>query len=156
MTRSPPGRRCRVTPMPSTWSGLERKRGKCISPHTLHYDTRHAREDYMRRYCGYCQQKEVLGDETHILLACPTTGKLRDEFPQLERKLRLLDGPRWSSLTDNDRASVMLGNPPPSLLQKHIKTWMEESMPLIHSYTTALLTLLRECNPPPETRRICR
>ena len=25
---------------------------------------------------------------------------------------------------------------------------MEESMPLIHSYTTALLTLLRECKPP--------
>ena len=49
----------------------------------------------MHRYCGYCKQKEVLGDETHILLVCPTTRKLRDELiPQLERKLRLL--PRWS------------------------------------------------------------
>ena len=82
------------------------------------------------------------------------TWKLRDELiPQLERKLRLLDGPRWSSLTDNDRASVMLGNAPPSLLQKHIKTWMEERMPLIHSYTTALLTLLRECKTPPDSPR---
>ena len=108
----------------------------------------------MHRYCGYCKQKEVLGDETHILLVCPTTRKLRDELiPQLERKLRLLDGPRWSSLTDNDRASVMLGNPPPSLLQKHINAWMEESMLLIHSYTTALLTLLRECKTPPDSPR---
>ena len=127
---------------------------KMYIPTHLHYDTRHAREDYMHRYCGYCQQKEVLGDETHILLVCPTTEKLRNELiPQLERKLRLLDGPLWSSLTDNDRASVMLGNPPPSLLQKHIKTWMEESMPLIHSYTTALLTLLRGCKPPPDSPR---
>ena len=43
----------------------------------------------MHRYCGYCQQKEVLGDETHILLVCPTTENLRDELIlQLERKLR--------------------------------------------------------------------
>ena len=118
-------------------------------PTHLHFSTRRARDEYMDRHCSYCQQARVLGDEAHIFLKCPATAHLRDELiPQLSRKLRLLDALPWSSLTEDQRVGVMLGNPPPSLLKKNIKSWMSECVPLLHSHTTALCNFLHARRPP--------
>ena len=118
-------------------------------PTHLHFSTRRARDEYMDRHCSYCRQARVLGDGGHIFLTCPATAHLRDELiPQLSRKLRLLDALPWSSLTEDQRVGVMLGNPPPSLLKKNIKSWMSECVPLLHTHTTALCNFLHARRPP--------
>jgi hypothetical protein len=67
----------------------------------------------------------------------------------MNRILRLFDAPPWSSLTDAQRASILLGNPPPSLLKKYTKGWMQECVPLLHTHTTKLRSLLDTLLPSP-------
>jgi hypothetical protein len=108
----------------------------------MHFSARQGRNEYQHRYCGYRQQ-DVLGDEAHIFLACPATAHLRDELiPKIDRELRLLDARPWSSYTDTQRVGVLLGNPPPSLLKKHLKSWTKVCVPLIHPHTTELRSTL--------------
>jgi len=102
------------------------------------------------RYCEYCLQPSALGDETHIFLKCPTTASLASEtVDKIQKKLRLFDVPPWSSFTDTQRVSILLGNPPPSLLKKYTKEWMQECVPLLHTYATELRSLLGSLLPPP-------
>ena len=69
---------------------------------------------YQHRHCEYCHQQGVLGDETHIFLRCPATASLIGEtVAQINKKLRLFDVLPWSSFTDTQRVSILLGNPPP-------------------------------------------
>ena len=85
-------------------------------PTHLHFSGRKAQPQYQHRYCEYCRQPSALGDESHIFLKCPTTASLVSEtVDQIHKKLRLFDAPPWSSLTDIQRVSILLGNPPPSL-----------------------------------------
>ena len=132
--------------------GLVRLRAQAWPRHIpthLHFATRYARADYEHRYCGYCQQGQALGDEAHILLACPMTAHLRDAIiQQMQRKLRLHDANPWQSFTEAEQVSILLGNPPPSLLKRHIRSWMQESMPLLHEYTAAIRTLLHDHRAP--------
>jgi hypothetical protein len=119
-------------------------------PTHLHFSGRKERQEYQHRHCVYCQQQGVLGDETHIFLRCPATGSLIGETAtQINRILRLFDAPPWSSFTDTQRVSILLGNPPPSLLQKYTKGWMQECVPLLHTYTTKLRSLLVTLLPSP-------
>ena len=113
---------------------------------------RSGRQEYQHRHCVYCHQK-TLGDETHIFLKCPVTANLRsDTATQIDQILRLFDAPPWSSLTDAQRISILLGNPPTSLLKKYTKGWMQECVPLLHTYTTKLRSHLATLlpSPPPE------
>ena len=132
--------------------GLVRLRAQAWPRHIpthLHFATRYARADYEHRYCGYCQQGQALGDEAHILLACPMTTHLRDAIiQQMQRKLRLHDANPWQSFTEAEQVSILLGNPPPSLLKRHIRSWMQESMPLLHEYTASIRTLLHDHRAP--------
>jgi hypothetical protein len=86
-----------------------------------------------------------LGDEE-----CPATASLRDAILfQITRKLRLLDDARpWSSFTDTQCVGVLLGNSPPSLLKKHIKSWMKECVPQLHSHATELRASLDSLKDP--------
>ena len=68
---------------------------------------------------------------------------------QIYKKLRLFDVLPWSSFTDTQRVSILLGNPPPSLLKKYTKGWMQECVPLLHTYTKKLRSLLVTLLPPP-------
>ena len=57
-------------------------------PTHLHFSARQARNEYQHRYCGYCKQQGLLGDEAHIFPTCPVTASLRDVLlPQITRKL---------------------------------------------------------------------
>jgi hypothetical protein len=121
-------------------------------PTHLHFSGRSGRQDYQDRHCVYCHQ-QTLGDETHIFLRCPATANLiSDTATQIDQILRLFDAPPWSSLTDAQRVSILLGNPPISLLKKYTKGWMQECVPLLHTYTTKLRSLLATLlpSPPPE------
>ena len=106
--------------------------------------------------CIFCEHSAnifSLGDETHIFLRCPATANLiSDTATQIDQILRLFDAPPWSSLTDAQRVSILLGNPPISLLKKYTKGWMQECVPLLHTYTTKLRSLLATLlpSPPPE------
>jgi hypothetical protein len=119
-------------------------------PTHLHFSGRKGRQEYQHRHCTYCHQQGVLGDETHIFLRCPATSSLISETAiQINKILRLFDAPPWSSLTDTQRVSILLGNPPPSLLKKHTKGWMQECVPLLHTYATKLRALLVTLLPSP-------
>jgi hypothetical protein len=121
-------------------------------PTHLHFSGRKAQPQYQHRYCEYCRQPSALGDETHIFLKCPTTASLVSEtVDQIHKKLRLFDAPPWSSFTDIQRVSILLGNPPPSLLKKYTKEWMQECVPLLHTYTTKLRSLLGSLLSPPSS-----
>jgi hypothetical protein len=125
-------------------------------PTHLHFSGRKARQQYQHRYCVYCHQSSVLGDETHIFLRCPTTDSLVNEtVDQIHKKLRSFDAPPWSSFTDTQRVSILLGNPPPSLLKKYTKEWMQECVPLLQTYTTKLRSLLVTLLPPPPSESEC-
>jgi hypothetical protein len=119
-------------------------------PTHLHFSGRKGRQEYQHRHCAYCHRQGVLGDETHIFLRCPATASLTSETAtQINRILRLFDAPPWSSFTDTQRVSILLGNPPPSLLKKYTKGWMQECVPLLHTNTTKLRSLLVTLLPPP-------
>ena len=82
-------------------------------PNHLHFSGRKARQEYQHRHCEYCHQQGVLGDETHIFLTCPATASLIGEtVVQINKKLRLFDVLPWSSFTDTQRVSILLGTPP--------------------------------------------
>ena len=118
-------------------------------PTHLHFSGRKVRQEYQHRHCEYCHQQGVLGDETHVFLRCPATASLIGEtVVQINKKLRLIDVLPWSSFTDTQRVSILLGNPPPSLLKKYTKGWMQECVPLLHTYTTKLRSLLVTLLPP--------
>jgi len=115
----------------------------------LHFSGRKARQEYQHRHCRYCHQQGILGEETHIFLKCPATANLIEETAvQINKKLRLFDALTWSPFTDTKRVSILLGNPP-SLLKKYMKEWMQECVPLFHTYTTKLRSLLVTLFPPP-------
>jgi hypothetical protein len=129
-------------------------------PTHLHFSGRKARPQSQHRYCEYCHlhQSSALGDETHIFLKYPTTASLVNEtVDQIHKKLRLFDVPPWSSFTDTQRVIILLGTPPPSLLKKYTKEWMQECVPLLHTHTTKLLSLLGSLLPPPssESEDVC-
>jgi hypothetical protein len=67
----------------------------------------------------------------------------------------LFDAPPWSSFTDTQRVSILLGNPPPSLLKKYTKEWMQECVPLFQAYTTKLRSLLVTLQPSPPSESEC-
>jgi hypothetical protein len=68
---------------------------------------------------------------------------------QINKILRLFDALPWSSFTDTQRVSILPGNPPPTLLKKYTKGWMQECVPLLHTYTTKLRSLLVTLLPSP-------
>jgi hypothetical protein len=91
-------------------------------PTHLHFSGQKGRQEYQHRHCTYCHQQGALGDETHIFLRCPATSSLTSETAiQINKILRLFDVPPWSSFTDTQRVSILLGNPPSSLLKKHTR-----------------------------------
>jgi hypothetical protein len=122
-------------------------------PTHLHLSGRKVRQEYQHRHCEYCHQQGVLGDETHIFLRCPATASLIGEtVAQIDKKLRLFDVLPWSSFTDTKRVSILLGNPPPSLIKKHTKGWMQESQvcPLApHIHDEASVARTQSSSPTP-------
>ena len=79
----------------------------------LHFSGRKVRQEYQHRHCEYCHQQGVLGDETHVFLRCPATASLIGEtVVQINKTLRLFDVIPWSSFTDTQRVSILVGTPP--------------------------------------------
>jgi len=87
----------------------------------LHFSGRKVRQEYQHRHCEYCHQQGALGDETRIFLRCPATASLIGETAaQINKILRLFDALPWSSFTDTQRVSILLGNPPGPLPPEEI------------------------------------
>ena len=104
----------------------------CYSHYTfqLHYAFQHAQADYKDRVCPHCLAAgtTVLGDELHNICHCPATKVvLTDKF---QRLTRLLDLPPFASFTPDQMTRLVLGNPPPPVLNKNLKRCITEATPI--------------------------
>ena len=112
-----------------------------IIPSQLHYAFRHARADYKDRVCPHCLATgtTVLGDEFHIVCHCPATKVVLEKFTdKFQRFTRLLDLPPFASFTPDQMTRLVLGNPPPPVLNKNLKGWITEANPICGELAYAL------------------
>ena len=74
--------------------------------------------------CPHCLATgtTVLMDEIHIICHCPATKVVLGEFTdKFQRLTRLLDLPPFASSTPDQMTRLVLGNPPPTVLNKNLK-----------------------------------
>jgi len=112
-----------------------------IIPSHLHYALKVPRTDYQDRVCPHCFDKgtTVLGDEIHIICHCPTTqGVLQQFTAKFQGLTRLLDLPPFVSFTPDEKTPMVLGNPPPQVLQKGLKGWVTEATPICSEFAYAI------------------
>ena len=118
-------------------------------PTHRHFGHKERRREYDERYCPYCSSttmslqpagpSTLLGDEEHVLLHCPhSQGILDDWTPKFDRMTRLLDLPVFHSMTQRDKIRVALGEPPPKLLKRQIRVWKTEALPLCGEFIRSL------------------
>ena len=96
---------------------------------------------YQDRVCPHCFDKgtTVLGDEIHIICHCPATqGVLQQFTAKFQGLTRLLDLPPFQSFTPDEKTRMVLGNPPPQVLQKGLKGWVTEATPICSEFAYAL------------------
>jgi len=104
-------------------------------PTHLHFTGRKGRQEYQHRHCVYCHQQGALGVETHIFLRCPATASLISKTAiQINKILQLFDALPWSSFTDTQRVSILLGNPtlPPQGIHEGMDAGVCSLDPHIH------------------------
>ena len=121
-----------------------------IIPIHLHYAFRAPRADYRDRVCPRCIAKgtTVLGDELHIICQCPATkGVLQQFTAKCQGLTRLLDLPSFASFTSDEMTRIVLGNPPPQVLQKGLKGWIIEATPICSEFAYALRMHIASLHP---------
>jgi len=112
-----------------------------IIPSQLHYAYHHSRADYQNRVCPHCLANgtSVLGDELHIICHCPATKVVLEKFTdKFQRLTRLLDLPPFATFTPEEMTRLVLGNPPPPVLNKDLKGWITEATPICGEFAYAL------------------
>jgi len=80
--------------------------------------------------CPHCfaTGTTVLRDELHIICHCPATKVVLEKFSgKFQRLTRLLDLPPFASFTPDEMTQLIVGNPPPPVLNKNLKGWMTEA-----------------------------
>ena len=109
-------------------------------PSHRHYGQDRARIPYDHRYCPSPDcPPQTLGDELHVLTSCTPT----DPFWQTQNQLfqglsRLCQMPQFLNLDNLARARIMLGNPPPGLLRKHMPLWQAHAPAQCAAFAVAL------------------
>jgi len=112
-----------------------------IVPFQLYYAFQHARADYKDRVCMHCLATgtTVLGDELHIICHCPATKVVLEKFTdKFKRLTRLLNLPPFASFTQDQMTRLVLGNPPPPVLNKNLKGWITEATTICGEFENAL------------------
>ena len=80
-----------------------------------------------------------LGNEVHIICECPTTKIVLEAFTDKFKGLtRLLNLPSFSSLTNEGKTRLVLGNPLLRVLQKELKAWIQEATSICGEFAHAL------------------
>jgi len=121
-----------------------------IIPAHLHYAFRNPRAAYQDRVCPYCLASgtRILGDELHIICQCPTTKVVLGRFTvKFQRLTRLLDLPSLTSFSEEETTRLVLGNPPPQILHKDLRRWIQEATPLCCEFAYALRTHITSLQP---------
>ena len=109
-----------------------------IPAHT-HFSRVGHRPDYVDRHCRLCPGS--LGDELHMITACPTFHEVAERHhPTFLSLFRLCDIPSFSHLTPLERVRAMLGNPPTALLRKNIRQWLNSAPASCARFSHDLLT----------------
>jgi len=121
-----------------------------IIPSHLHYAFQNPRAAYQDRVCPYCfaSSTRILGDELHIICQCPTTKVVLGRFTvKFQRLTRLLDLPSLTSFSAEETTRTVLGNPPPQILHKDLRRWIQEATPLCCEFAYALRTHITSLQP---------
>ena len=109
-------------------------------PSHRHYGHDRVRIPYDHRHCPSPDcPPQTLGDELHVLTSCTPT----DPFWQTQNLLfqglsRLCQMPQFLNLDNLARVRIMLGNPPPGLLQKHMPLWQAHAPAQCAAFAVAL------------------
>jgi len=114
-----------------------------IIPSHLHYAFRNPRAAYQDRVCPYClaSSTRIPGDEIYIICQCPTTTVVLDRCTvKFQRLTRLIDLPSLTSFSAEETTRLVLGNPPPQILQNDLRRWIQEATPLCCEFAYALRT----------------
>jgi len=117
-------------------------------PTHRHFGHKERRRAYDERYCPYCSSttmslqpagpSTLLADEEHVLLHCPHSQGILDEWtPKFDRMTRLLDLPVFHSMPQRDKIRAALGEPP-KLLKRQIRAWKTEALPLCGEFIRSL------------------
>ena len=101
----------------------------------LHYCDafRTPRDDYQDRVYHHCLDNSttVLGDGLLIIYHYPETQGVLQQFTvEFQGFTRLLDLPPFASFTPDEKTRMVLGNPPPQVLQKGLKGRIMETTPI--------------------------
>jgi len=121
-----------------------------IIPSHLHYAFLNPQAPYQDRVCPYCLASgtRILGDKVHIICQCPTTKAVLDRFTvKFQRLTRLLDLPSLTSFSTQETTRLVLENPPPQILQKDLRRWIQEVTPLCCEFTYALRAHITSLQP---------
>ena len=121
-----------------------------IIPSHLHYAFWNPRTAYQDRVCLYClaSRTRILGDESHIICQCPTTKVVHGRFTvKVQWFTRLLDLPSLTSCSVEETTRLVLGDPPPQILQKDLRRWIQEVSPLCCEFAYALCTHITSLQP---------
>ena len=114
---------------------------KAIPTHTYHFED-NQRDLYTARLCPSCNTNTV-GSETHVIFDCPYSKHLA--IPLIRKFQTLLTNAGqtpWTCLTPRQHLSLILGNPPLSLLKKLHTAWTRNSLKEILPYIASLEKLL--------------
>jgi len=74
----------------------------------------------------------------------PRKIQFTDKF---QRLIRLLDLPPFASFTPDQMTRLILGNPPPPVLNKNLKGWITEANPICGEFAYALHMLVTSLQP---------
>ena len=97
------------------------------------------RQDYANRFCPLCLPHQHLGTEAHMIIDCPHTNCVWIQFlDKFKRLARLLDLPPLVNLAPPEQLQFALGNPPPQLLKKQYRLWLEITIPVCIEFARAL------------------
>jgi len=106
--------------------------------------------DYQDRVCPYCLASgtRILGDELYIICQCPTTKVVLGRFTvKFQRLTRLLDLSSLTSFSIEETTRLVQVNPPPQILHKDLRRWIQEATPLCCEFAYALRTHVTSLQP---------
>jgi len=99
----------------------------------------HTYTPYTDRYCPLCLSLQTPGDETHTLLHCPHSSPLtQTAIHNFILQLRQFDLWIWTTYTDTQKVSILLGDLPLQLARQHEKSWTLLTFP---TYTQLIYSL---------------
>jgi len=116
-------------------------------PSHSHLTNNHTYIPYHERYCPFCLPRQIIANETHVLLHCPHfSPHAQPAIQTLTAQLRRFDLWTWTTYTDIQKVGMLLGSIPPRLDRQHEKAWVLATAPM----STQLIYSIQSHSQPPQ------